>query len=279
MFWAPAAFADLDELRFRLSSDVTYDDNVSRAPKDDKFHDTFAALNLGASLPWQLWATSRLLLNANIGGEKFKTYSGLDRLYANIQGEFQYRKSGQFSEPIWGVFVRLGEDWYDSTLRDGFRNSAGLTFRKPVTDRIFFFSALAYNQRDGRSTVFDTEDVSVRANVDYSLSQGQTLYFGVEGRDGDFVSTARPKLAYFDIAEAVVLDDVFTDTPRFSYRFKGYTGIATIGYNFALGEHAALDLAYRIAHARPHDQPPSVVTTDSIDYVDQQATVSILIRF
>jgi len=279
MFWAPAAFADPDELRFRLGSDVTYDDNVSRAQKDDKFHDTFATLNLGARLPWQLWATSRLVLNANIGGEKFNTYSGLDRLYANIQGEFQYRKSGQFSEPIWGVFVRLGEDWYDSTLRDGFRNSAGLTFRKPVTDRIFFFSALAYNQRDGRSAVFDTEEVSVRANVDYSLSQRQTLYFGVEGRDGDFVSTARPKLAYFDIAEAAVLDDVFTDTSRFSYRFKGYTGIATIGYNFALGEHAALDLAYRIAYARPHEQPPSAVTTDTINYVDNQATLSILIRF
>jgi len=138
---------------------------------------------------------------------------------------------------------------------------------------------LAYNQRDGRSAVFDTEEVSVRANVDYSLSQRQTLYFGVEGRDGDFVSTARPKLSYLDIAEAVVLDDVFTDTPRLSYRFKGYSGIATIGYNFVLGGHAALDLAYRIAYARPHDQPPSVVTTDSIDYVDQQATVSILIRF
>ena len=279
MFWAPAAFADPDELRFRLGSDVTYDDNVSRAQKDDKFHDTFATLNLGARLPWQLWATSRLVLNANIGGEKFNTYSGLDRLYANIEGEFQYRKSGQFSEPIWGVFVRVGEDWYDSTLRDGFRNSAGLTFRKPVTDRIFLFTAVAYNQRDGRSAVFDTEEVSVRANVDYALSRRQTLYFGVEGRDGDFVSTARPTLAYFDIAEAAVLDDVFTDTARLSYRFKGYTGIATIGYNIALGEHAALDLAYRIAYARPHDQPPSVVTTDSIDYVDQQATVSILIRF
>jgi hypothetical protein len=279
MFWAPAVFAELDDLQFRIGSDVTYDDNVSRAPRDDEAHDTFTTLNLGVSLPWQLWATSRLVLNANVGGEKFKMYSGLDRRYANIQGELQYRKSGQFSEPTWGVFVRLGEDWYDSSLRDGFRNSVGITFRKPVTDRIFFFSALAYNQRDGRSEVFDTEEVSVRANADFSLSQRQTLYFGVEGRDGDFVSTARPKLAYLNIAEAVVLDDVFTDTPRLSYRFKGYSGLATIGYNYALGEHMALNLAYGIAYARSHDQPPSAVTTDTIDYVDQQATVSILIRF
>ncbi|MBI3530044.1 MAG: hypothetical protein HY067_19020 [Betaproteobacteria bacterium] len=277
--WAPSAFADLNDIRFRFTSDATYDDNISRARKDDKLYDSFGTLNLGASLPWQLSGTSRLVLNANVGGEKFKRYSGLDRLYANLQGELQYRNSGRFSEPIWGIFVRQGEDWYDSNLRDGYRTSAGLSVRKPVTDRIFFFSALAYNQRDGRSAVFDTKEVSVRANVDYSLSQRQTLYFGFEARDGDIVSTARSNLAYFDIAKAVIQDDVFTDTTRFSYRLKAYTGIATIGYNFALGEHAALDLAYRAAYSRPHDQPPSVVTTEKIDYVDNQVTLSILIRF
>ena len=277
--WAPAAFADLNELRFQLAADATYDDNISRAGKDAKLYDSFGTLNLGARLPWALSDSYRLVLNANVGGEKFRIYSGLNRVYANVQGELQYRKSGQFSEPIWGVFVRQGEDWYDSTLRDGYRTSAGLSVRKPVTDKLFFFSALAYNQRDGRSKVFDTKEVSLRANLDYSLSRRQTLYFGVEGRDGDIVSTARPNLAYFDIAKALILDDVFTDTTRYSYRFKAYTGIVTLGYNFALGEHAALDLAYRAAYSRPHEQPPSVVTADTIDYLDNQVTLSILIRF
>lgn len=277
--WAPAASAGLDDIRFRVTSDSTYDDNISRARKDDKLYDSFATLNLGASMPWQLSGTSRLVLNANAGGEKFKRYTGLDRLYANIQGELQYRKSGQFSEPIWGVFVRQGEDWYDSSLRDGYRTSAGFSVRKPVTDKLFFFSALAYNLRDGRSKVFDTKEVSLKANLDYSLSRRQTLYFGLEGRDGDIVSTASPKLAYFDIAKAVVQDDVFTDTPRFSYKLKAYTGIATIGYNFALAERVALDLSYRAAYSRPHDQPPSVVTNETIDYVDNQVTLSVLIRF
>ena len=277
--WAPAASAGLDDIRFRVTSDSTYDDNISRARKDDKLYDSFATLNLGASMPWQLSGTSRLVLNANAGGEKFKRYTGLDRLYANIQGELQYRKSGQFSEPIWGVFVRQGEDWYDSSLRDGYRTSAGFSVRKPVTDKLFFFSALAYNLRDGRSKVFDTKEVSLKANLDYSLSRRQTLYFGLEGRDGDIVSTASPKLAYFDIAKAVVQDDVFTDTPRFSYKLKAYTGIATIGYNFALAERVALDLSYRAAYSRPHDQPPSVVTNETIDYIDNQVTLSVLIRF
>ena len=278
-FWAPPVSADLQGLRYQLAVDATYDDNISRATEDEKLYDSFGTLNLGASLPWSLSYTSRLVLNANVGGETFLRYSGLNRLYANLQVEYQYRNSGQFSEPIWGVFLRHGADAYESYLRDGFRTSAGITFRKPVTDKIFLFSALAYSQRDGRSTVFDTKEVSLRANLDYSLSRRQTLYFGLEGRDGDIVSTALPKLAYFDIADAVVRDDVFTDPQRYSYRIQAYTGIATLGYNFAFGERASLDLGGRVAYSRPHDQPPSVVTTETIDYVDYQVTLSLLIRF
>ena len=279
LFGASCAFAELDDIRFRVSADATYDDNVSRARKDDKLDDSSATLSLGASVPWQLSARSRLVVSANAAGERFKRFSGLDRNFANIQGELQFRSSGQFSEPIWGIFARQERDWYESELRDGYRTSAGISVRKPLTDRIFLFSALAYNQRDGRSTVFDNKEVSLRANLDYALSRRQTLYFGLEGRDGDLVSTARPNLAYFDIAKAVVQDDAFTDTARFSYRFKAYTGIATLGYNLALGEHAALDLAYRGAYARPHDQPPSAATTETIDYVAHQVTLSLLVRF
>lgn len=276
---APSAYAELADLRFRLSADATYDDNVTRARKDDKLHDSVGTLNLGASLPLQLTAKSRLVFNANVGGEKFNRYTGLDRIYANLQGEIQYRNSGQFSEPIWGIFVRQGQDGYETYLRDGYRFSAGLSFRKPLSDKLFFFSALAYNQRDGKSTVFDTKEVSLRGNVDYALTRRQTLYFGLDARDGDIVSTARSNLAFFDIAQAVVQDDAFTDTTRFAYRFKAYTGIATLGYNLAIGERVALDIAYRAAYSRPHDQPPSQVTMEKIDYLDNQVTLSLLIRF
>ena len=276
---SPSAYAELADLRFRLSADATYDDNVTRARKDDKLHDSVGTLNLGASLPLQLTAKSRLVFNANVGGEKFNRYTGLDRIYANLQGEIQYRNSGQFSEPIWGIFVRQGQDGYETYLRDGYRFSAGLSFRKPLSDKLFFFSALAYNQRDGKSTVFDTKEVSLRGNVDYALTRRQTLYFGLDARDGDIVSTARSNLAFFDIAQAVVQDDAFTDTTRFAYRFKAYTGIATLGYNLAIGERVALDIAYRAAYSRPHDQPPSQVTMEKIDYLDNQVTLSLLIRF
>ncbi|MFL6579604.1 MAG: hypothetical protein ACJ8G2_02585 [Burkholderiales bacterium] len=279
MCWAPCALADLTEMHVGASVNATYDDNVSRARKDDKFSDSFATLDLGAKVPWGMSAHSRVIVSANAGADKFIRYTGLDRYYANIQGELQYRNSGKYSEPIWSLFLQHGEDWYESSLRDGSRTSAGLSVTKPVTDRIVFFSALAYNERNARSTVFDTSEVSLRGNIDYALTRRQTIYIGLEGRDGDITSTARPKPAYAEVAEASVLDDVFTDTTRYSYRFKAYTGIATIGYNVGIGERAALDLSYRVAYSRLRDQPSATSTSDTIDYVDNQLSLSLLMRF
>ena len=277
--WVPCAVADLNEMRVGASLEATYDDNVSRARKDDKFYDSFATFNMGARMPWGTSTHTRVVVNVNAGAEKFDRYTGLDRYYANIQGEFQYRNSGQYSEPIWSVFLQQGEDWYESSLRDGSRTSAGLSVTKPVTDRILIFTALAYSQRNGRSAVFDTSEVSLRANIDYALSRRQTLYIGLEGRGGDITSTAKPKPAYAEVAEASVLDDVFTDTTRFSYQFRAYTGIATIGYNVAISERAALDLRYRVAYSRLRDQPSAALTNDTIDYLDNQVSASLLMRF
>jgi hypothetical protein len=273
------AHAELDDIRFRLTGDVTYDDNVSRARGDDQFHDTFLTVNAGASVPFEMTSKTRLVLTGNIGGDKFDHFSGLNRTYANIQGEFQYRNSGEFGEPIWAVFARQGQDWYESDLRDGYRFSGGVSVRKPVTDRIFFFSAFTYNDRDSSSSVFDNRDISLRANVDYTLTRRQTLYFGLEARDGDIVSTAKANLKYLDIAEAVVKDDVFTDTTRFSYRLKAYTGIGTLGYNFAFAERAAFDFSYRYVYSKPQEQPNPAIWNDTIYYTDQQVTASLLIRF
>lgn len=276
---AAPALADIDDIRFRVSADVTYDDNVSRGRGDDRLDDTFATLSVGASVPLEMGTNARLVLAASGGADRFDRWRGLDRLFGDIQAELQYRGSGDFGAPIWGLFVRSTVERYDSSdLRDGFRYSAGATVRWPATDRVFVFGAIAYNERDGSSVVFDTQDVSIRGHLDFSLTQRQTFYVGVEARSGDFVSTARPALQYINVADAVVADDVFTDMQRFSYRFRGYAGILTLGYNIALGERAALDISYRGAYGEPKDQP-TTVTSEKLYYTVNQAAVSLLFRF
>jgi len=273
---SPAA---ADGLRFRASADYTWDDNVNRATKSNKLRDRFASASAGATLPLQLSPRFRLLLTGTLGGDSFHTYTGLTRGFAEFNGELQFRHSGQYTAPIWALFVKQGVDWYQSDLRDGYRTTAGLSVRKPVTDKIFLFGAASYIQHDGRSTVFDTKEWSLRGNVDYALAPRHTLYLGLEYREGDSVSSARPWLPLLDIAKATVQDDVFTNPQLIAYRFEARTGLVTVGYNFAVAPRQSLDISYRGAYSRPKEQPSSSLTSDTIYYLDNQITLSYLIRF
>ena len=279
-FWAPTAGAAADELSIRASADATWDDNVPRAITSEKLSDAFATLSVGATLPLDINPHTRIVFTATLGAQAFDKYTGLNHGFGTLKGELQYRSSGRYTAPIWAIFFSQNADSYvNSDLRDGYRASAGVSVRKPVTDRISLFGALAYNQGDARSTVFDTKDVSLRGNVDYALAPRHTVYLGLEYRQGDSVSTGLPSLAFLDIAQAVVADDVFTSPQRFDYRFQARTGLLTLGYNFAIANRQSLDISYRGVYARPIDQPSSSVSTSTIYYVDNQITVSYLIKF
>jgi len=269
--------AAADGLRFRASADYTWDDNVNRATKDNKLRDRFASANASATLPLQLSPRFRLMLASTLGGDTFHTYTGLTRGFAEFNGELQFRNSGQYTSPIWALFVKQGQDWYQSDLRDGYRTTAGLSVKKPVTDKIFLFGAASYIARDGRSTVFDTKEWSLRGNLDYALAPRHTFYMGLEYREGDSVSSAPPTLALLDIAKATVQDDVFANL--IAYRFEARTGIVTVGYNFAVAPRQSLDISYHGAYSRPKDQPPSNISPNIIYYLDNQITLSYLIRF
>jgi hypothetical protein len=103
------------------------------------------------------------------------------------------------------------------------------------------------------------------------------VYLGAEYRHGDVVSTARPSLALVNIAEAIVRDDVFTDTERLAYRLNADTVLATLGYNLAFGERHALDLSWRWVQTAI-DQPGSA-GADTIRYYVNQLSVAYLVRF
>jgi hypothetical protein len=268
---APSILLAAEPLDIRIEAGFTTDDNVTRARGADRLSDQSYSLNLSKSLDIPVSQHTRLLLLGFLGGEKFRAYTGLSRYFYGIQGEFQYRASGEFGSPIFGAFVRGSKDQYESDLRDGYRYSAGFTVRKPVTDRIHLFGNLAYNVRDGKSIVFDNKDWSARLNLDYALTRSGSVYLGGEYRRGDVVSTA-PSLAYANIAEAQ--DDAYTGIVRWAYRLKAGTALATIGYNVAFGEGQALDVSWRWVQSTPTSAPGNTVR-----YFDNQFTVAYLIRF
>jgi uncharacterized protein YhjY with autotransporter beta-barrel domain len=229
-----------------LDAGVTYDDNVTRSSASaTRLFDTVYSFN--ASKPFTISLTDnwRIGLNAFAGAEKFRTYSGLDRIFGGGEAALQYRESGEFGSPIYSLFANFAADEYNSDLRDGKRLSLGVSMRKAFTDRISMYAALSKNARYARSDVFNTRDYSARVNVDYSITPESTLYMTGEYRRGDIVSTGEHTLTNLNVARVFNHDDAFTRQGLYAYRADGRTVLLTLGYNLPLGTHDSLDFSVR----------------------------------
>ena len=267
-----------EALDIRVEASVTYDSNIARSRgAGNVLSDVIYNINAGKNFIFPLTENLRATVLGTAGYEGFSRYTRLSRFFLGVDGELQYRASGEFAAPTFGLFGRAAVDYYDSVLRDGYRFTVGGRVLQPLTDKLDLFAALAYNERDGKSRVFDNREYSARLNLDYSLSAKGTLYFGAEYRRGQTVSSARPELAFVDVAEAIVLDDAFNDG-RGAYRLKAKTWIATLGYSLGLQEDQSLDFSVRWIQSTALSRP-TFPGAGIVRYYDTQATVAYLIRF
>jgi outer membrane autotransporter protein len=265
-------------LDIQVDLGYTYDDNISRASSAaDILADRSYSLNLSKSWVFPLSAHVRGIVLGGLGGEKFHSYTGLDRLSASVQGDLEYRPSAQFTAPTFTLTGRAVGDKFDSTLRTGHRYTLGVSVLQPVTDRITLLGGLNHNQRYGKSAVFDTSENAARVNVDYAVMRGHTVYLSGEYRRGDIVSTARPTLANLDIATVFAPDDVFSNAGYVSYRFPGKTVIGTLGYNIGFGPRDSLDFSWRRVQSLPTVQ--NSFPTAGFRYVVNQYNLVYLLRF
>jgi hypothetical protein len=279
---SPALSAD-DEFQFppldyRVEASAAYDNNIARSRgAGNVLSDHIYNVNAAASFAHPLTENSRVRVVGTAGYEAFSRYSRLSRFFLSAEGELQYRPSGEFDAPTLSLFGRAAVDFYDSTLRDGYRYNIEGRVLQPVTDLVDFFGAIGYNIRDAKSKVFDLKDWSARANLDYALAQKSTLYVGVEYRYGQSASSALPELAFVDIAQAIVRDDAFDDG-RGAYRLKARTWIATLGYSVGLREDQSLDFSLRWVQSTALDKP-TFAGAGTVRYYDTQASVAYLLRF
>jgi hypothetical protein len=254
------------------------DSNVSRAsdPLDIR-SDSSNSFDITSKKVFPLSDHTNLTLSLSLGAEQFQSNKGLGRTSGGVQGEFKFRPSGEFGSPVWGLFAKYTKDDYVSVLRDGDRYSVGLSMHSPLTDRLDFFAAISRNVRNGKSAVFNTQDVSAHVNLDYLFLSETTLYLAGEYRSGDIVSTGRPTLQLLDIASVFVKDDVFVATQLYDYRTKGNTSIVTLGYNIPFADNNAFDISWRNVVATPSAMPAFAVTNGA--YRVNQLSVNLLVGF
>lgn len=273
----PEAAHDEPE-NIQLETGIVHDDNVTRAKTGpNRLSDYSYTLNASKTFVQPLTDFSRVLLTATVGGEKFRRFNGLSRVHGGGEAEVQYRASSEFDEPTFGAFARFSAEAFESSLRDGYRLSAGVSVRQALTDRINVFAALSHNLRNASSKVFSTRENSVRANLDYALSDNAILYVGADFRRGDIVSTGWPSLENATVADVFAQDDAYPGGRLFSYRFRGNTLLWTMGYNLGLGPRDSIDFSWRHIRSTPGLRPSFVTTPKS--YKANQLSAVYLMRF
>ena len=277
---------DFDFTAARVEASLTSDDNVTRAGGSDALRDSVLGVRASKGLMLPVSSRSRAIVQGFIGGEKFHTYDGLSHNFFGGQGDFQFRSSGEFGAATYSVFLRTQVEYYQSTLRDGYRHAYGVSVLKPLTDRITFLAALQQNISDGKSTVFDTQNTSLRANFDWALGVSNTVYLGAEYRKGDFVTTAcracdpNKTLGLVNTATPnIIQDDAFTDTVRDAYRLKANIVVAALGYNRAFGGGQSLDLSWRRAQSSLAQDAVAPATKSDFNYTVNQYSLAYLVRF
>jgi uncharacterized protein YhjY with autotransporter beta-barrel domain len=259
------------------SAGYTFDTNVTRASDAaDIRSDAIYSFSASKAMSFTVSKFTRLKLSGFIETEQFRTYSGLSHISGGGEAEFMYRTSGDFGAPTFGIFARFTDDAYESTLRDGTRGSAGMTFRMPFSDRINCFAALSGNVRATNTEVFNTQDTSFRTNLDYQVNMSQTFYVTGEYRKGDIVSSGQGSLKALDMAIVTTPDDVFKSPQFQDYRMKGKTGLLTLGYNVSLGTKDSLDFSWRGVLSKP-DYTPDYASP--VSYTDKQYSIVYLMVF
>ncbi len=258
---------------------ISFDNNVTRSNgPGQKLGDQILNLNMNKSEIVGLSDNSRIVVQGFIGAERFRKYTTLSRVFAGLQGNYQYRPSGDFDAPTYELTARASIDGYESTQRDGYRHALGAGVRLPLTDRIEIFTALSHNQRVATSSIFSTRDNAARINIDYTYSSKATLYATGEYRRGTVASTGLATLANVDVAELIVRDAAFTDAARFAYRVKAETYLGTLGFNYALDEKNAIDFSWRKVKSTPFSQP-TFRDAEHVSYTVNQFNLTYLFRY
>jgi outer membrane autotransporter protein len=274
-----APYAPTFKYPVRVDASYTYDDNVTRArDAHEILADSIFTFGAAQSRIFPLGTNTRVVGAIFVNGEELYKYTKLGRFSGGGQAELQYRNSGEWDSPTFGLQGRVTGDYYDSEIRRGWKYTVALTGRQSLTDRIEAFAAIMYNHRDAKNTVFDTKDYGGKFNLDYSLGgPNGSLYLAGEYRKGDVVSSGKYSLVSLDTADVFTVDDAF-GPGYFAYRFDARTWLGTFGYNRPLGPRDAIDFSYRRAESTP-TKSPSFSTSGPSKYIDNQYSIIYLLRF
>lgn len=245
---AAETFIDLD-------ASLGLDDNITRAQEDiDIEHDVFISAFVNGSTNLWRGISGSVTGSIGLGVVRFNDFEGLSHYTLRSSVNYVFGFSSGFGAPWYALNASYTFKEFDSFLRDSDTYAIGATFGKDIDDLTGLRVGLNYKLRESDGVVFDTEDVSLFVNIDWSILHKTTLYTTYKVQQGDTFSTASTNtvttsgpgslgLLLNDSAIPNESDDVFANA--ISYRLDSTTHIITVGLNFKQSLQKAYDVSFR----------------------------------
>ena len=275
----PDAFIDLD-----ISAGL--DDNVTRAQANrDIEHDSFLSATGTYSQP--LWRDRSGFANFSGGmtAQQWNEFDGLNNISLRLNVDYVYAPDPSFGAPWFAISAGYTLQEFDSFLRDSDIYTLGGNLGFQIDDITNFRSGLTFKLRESDGVAFDTQDVSLFVNIDWSLERAgieflrhTTFYTTYKVQLGDVFSTASTTTAFSSGAPlwlAVASSSVPKDQPDdvfggIVYRLDSTTHLLTLGLNFKLDLQRAWDVSVRVL---------STETDIGLEYENLAITASYFHKF
>ena len=267
-----SARASEDSIRFSYDLSAIYDDNIRRAKYDEDIRED-SVLNLSFRAQKNLSSSrfSKLGIAAKVDAEKFSTFDTLDNVSFGVGLKYSFGFSSAFTAPMYSLKLDAGGVESESEMRTANTASVGLEMNKWLTNKISLTTGYKAKLQDSQSEVFDTVEHQFFANLDLELSARHLFYLTYHYIAGDIVSSATPKIAIINAADAIEPDDAFGGIAanQFAYRLDAVSHVVTLGYNAAISGNLSLDLSYRFID--------SEATVDPFIYYDRSIVRASLV--
>jgi hypothetical protein len=231
-----------------------YDDNLSRAQNSVDIRSGGAGtIVVAARSPFALTGFDVVILGADVHGEAYNRYTGLDSAALGATAVYRHKFDLGFDAP-WFMASANGAYYnYKENLRDGgrfaLRAALGKRFDEATDATIGVFYDRRYSRNDEpvvpgiSGKVFDLRGHGFYATAGYAVTEQLLLGGTVSVRHGDVVSTTSPGLSIYTASTAIAEDPTFGDE-MYAYRLHGNTVTAAATASWALSGRSSINLFY-----------------------------------
>ena len=245
-----------------VTAAVHHDDNISRALlSSDRHADENLELALSGGRLFQLRSLDTLTVFGNVAVNRFQHFDGLDSNSLNLGASMQHK----FGLGPYAPALSTGLSWTrhdsDTKVRERDLLELSLDYRKRLSPEWDFAAGAAYEFNEGLkdgaayaskyspdNDIYDFEQASVFASIDYTFRNFSSLSASYSYVDGNTVSSAlAPNPALLAIANALAPDGAFpapAGRTIVAYTLTTKAHLYSLNWSVPVGRDSSLTAGY-----------------------------------